>query len=48
MTLLFFFLNYFYLIGDVCDLPNIVRIAKKYNCKTMIDECHALGIIGKL
>ncbi|ORY29072.1 hypothetical protein LY90DRAFT_512986 [Neocallimastix californiae] len=32
--------------GDVCDLPNIVRIAKKYNCKTMIDECHALGIIG--
>ncbi|ORX77232.1 hypothetical protein BCR32DRAFT_248107 [Anaeromyces robustus] len=32
--------------GDVCDLPRIVEIAKKYDCKTMIDECHALGIIG--
>jgi 8-amino-7-oxononanoate synthase len=32
--------------GDIADLPEIVRRAKKYDCWTMIDEAHATGIYG--
>ncbi len=33
--------------GDVVDLPNVVRLAKKYNANIMIDEAHGLGVMGK-
>lgn len=33
--------------GEIVDLPEMVRIAKEYNAKTMIDDAHALGVIGK-
>jgi glycine C-acetyltransferase len=32
--------------GDVAPLPEIVRLAKKYNALTMIDEAHATGVLG--
>lgn len=32
--------------GDCAPLADIVTIAKKYSCMTMIDEAHAAGILG--
>jgi 8-amino-7-oxononanoate synthase len=33
--------------GDVANLPEIVRLAKKYNANIMVDEAHSLGVFGK-
>lgn len=33
--------------GDVADLPEIVRLAKKYNASVMVDEAHGIGVFGK-
>jgi len=33
--------------GDIANLPEIYRLAKKYNARTMIDEAHATGVLGK-
>ena len=33
--------------GDICPLPDIVKIAKKYGARIMVDDAHATGIIGK-
>lgn len=33
--------------GDICKLPDIVRLAKKYNARVMVDDAHALGVIGE-
>ena len=33
--------------GDVANLPEIVRLAKKYHVLSMVDEAHATGVIGK-
>jgi len=33
--------------GDLADLPNIVRLAKAYGAKVMIDDAHAIGVLGK-
>ena len=33
--------------GDICNLPEIVRLAKKYNARVMVDDAHALGVIGE-
>ncbi|MBD5289403.1 MAG: aminotransferase class I/II-fold pyridoxal phosphate-dependent enzyme [Bacteroides sp.] len=33
--------------GDVANLPEIVRLAKKYNASTMIDEAHGIGVFGE-
>ena len=33
--------------GDVTNLPEIVRLSKKYNANIMIDEAHGLGVFGK-
>jgi len=32
--------------GDVANLPEIVRLAKKYNANIMVDEAHGLGVMG--
>lgn len=32
--------------GDVCPLPEIVRLAKQYNAITMVDEAHGIGVFG--
>ena len=33
--------------GDIAKLPEIVALAKKYGARTMVDDAHALGIIGE-
>ncbi|MCI6460207.1 MAG: aminotransferase class I/II-fold pyridoxal phosphate-dependent enzyme [Prevotella sp.] len=33
--------------GDLANLPEIVRLKKKYNCSIMVDEAHGLGVFGK-
>lgn len=33
--------------GTMIDLPNIVRLVKKYNARLMLDESHAIGVIGE-
>lgn len=32
--------------GDVANLPEIVRLAKKYDASVMVDEAHSLGVLG--
>lgn len=33
--------------GEIVDLPNMVQVAKKYNARILIDDAHAVGVIGK-
>jgi 8-amino-7-oxononanoate synthase len=37
----------FSMSGEICDLPNIVKIAKKYGARIMVDDAHAVGVLGK-
>jgi 8-amino-7-oxononanoate synthase len=32
--------------GDVCKLPKMVELKKKYGCRLMVDEAHTLGVLG--
>ena len=32
--------------GDVANLPEIVRLAEKYNASVMVDEAHGIGVFG--
>ena len=36
----------FSMSGDICKLPDIVRLAKKYGARVMIDDAHGLGVLG--
>lgn len=33
--------------GDIANLPEIVKLAKKYGARVMVDDAHALGVIGE-
>jgi len=33
--------------GDIANLPGIVELAGKYNCDIMVDDAHAIGVLGK-
>lgn len=33
--------------GDVCKLPDIVDLARKYNANIMVDEAHGIGVFGR-
>ena len=33
--------------GDICNLPEIVRLAKIYGARIMVDDAHGLGVLGK-
>jgi len=33
--------------GDIAKLDIITKLAEKYNCKTMVDDAHGIGIVGK-
>ena len=37
----------FSMSGDICKLPEIVDLAKKYGARVMVDDAHGLGVIGK-
>lgn len=32
--------------GDVCKLPEMVALKKKYNARLMVDDAHGFGILG--
>ncbi|MFN3476138.1 MAG: aminotransferase class I/II-fold pyridoxal phosphate-dependent enzyme [Candidatus Methylomirabilales bacterium] len=32
--------------GDIADLPTIVRLAKQYGARVMVDDAHATGVLG--
>ncbi len=32
--------------GDIADLPSIVKIAKAYGARIMVDDAHAVGVLG--
>jgi 8-amino-7-oxononanoate synthase len=33
--------------GDICNLPDIVTIARKYGARLMVDDAHSLGVLGE-
>ena len=33
--------------GDVANLPEIIRLAKKYDANVMVDEAHGIGVMGE-
>jgi 8-amino-7-oxononanoate synthase len=33
--------------GDIIRLPELVKLAKKYNASVMVDDAHSLGVLGK-
>merc|ERR1711991_362001 len=32
--------------GEICNLPEIIRIKKKYGCYVYMDEAHSIGALG--
>ena len=32
--------------GDIADLPNIVKLAKAYGARVMVDDAHGVGVLG--
>lgn len=32
--------------GDICNLPKLVELKKKYGARLMVDDAHGLGILG--
>ena len=34
--------------GDICNLPDICRLANTYDALVMVDDAHALGVIGSM
>jgi 8-amino-7-oxononanoate synthase len=32
--------------GDIINLPEVVRLAEKYDASVMVDDAHSLGVIG--
>ena len=33
--------------GDIADLPSIVKLAKTYGARIMLDDAHGIGVLGK-
>ena len=32
--------------GDIAPLPDLVRVSKKYGARVMVDDAHAIGVLG--
>ncbi len=37
----------FSMSGNIVNLPELVRIARRYNARIMLDDAHGLGVLGK-
>jgi len=37
----------FSMFGDICNLPEITRLAAKYNASLIVDDAHSLGVLGE-
>lgn len=33
--------------GDIVNLPEVVRLTRKYNARIMIDDAHGIGVLGR-
>ncbi len=33
--------------GDICPLPEIIQICKKYGARLLVDDAHGIGVTGK-
>jgi 8-amino-7-oxononanoate synthase len=33
--------------GDIADLPSIIKLAKAYNARILVDDAHGIGVMGK-
>jgi len=33
--------------GDLCELPEIVRLARKYGARILLDDAHGIGVLGE-
>lgn len=33
--------------GDIVDLPGVVKLAKKYGARVMVDDAHSIGVLGE-
>ena len=33
--------------GEIVNLPDLVALGKKYNARVLVDDAHAIGVIGK-
>jgi len=33
--------------GDIVDLPQLVKIARKFNARVFIDDAHSIGVLGE-
>jgi len=33
--------------GDIVDLPGVVKLAKKYRARILVDDAHGLGVLGQ-
>ena len=36
----------FSMLGDIAVLPDIVRVAKKYAARILVDDAHSIGVLG--
>ncbi|HTL10992.1 MAG TPA: aminotransferase class I/II-fold pyridoxal phosphate-dependent enzyme, partial [Bdellovibrionota bacterium] len=36
----------FSMSGDILQLPRVLELAKKYECRVYVDDAHALGVLG--
>jgi 8-amino-7-oxononanoate synthase len=32
--------------GDICDLPGLIKLKKKFQCNLIVDEAHSIGVLG--
>ena len=33
--------------GDICNLPDLIPLCKKYGARLMVDDAHGFGVLGK-
>ena len=33
--------------GDMCDLPRLIELKKRFGCLLLIDEAHSIGVLGE-
>lgn len=33
--------------GEICNLPEIVKLAKAYGARVMVDDAHSIGVLGE-
>jgi len=37
----------FSMSGDVSNLPEVIKLKNKYDCKLMVDDAHSIGVLGR-